>query len=217
MIAEDVVLGVDVARSADALGVDEIGVIPLDKGILSRLPVAGQLLAGMDADVPVRHVPIAEVIGQPHLRLVEVREIPRAGHVDQIALEAPGPPMIGAVDCWRPARTLLQLRSAVEATVVIGTKPACLVTNDDDRVAPDLMDMEIAGVGDVLVAAGELPDTAPHSGHLEISKGLTCISFKSYWIERRKGVFVNPQDIGHASSVSVQDHLIGWLRSIDFR
>ena len=110
VIGKDVVLHVVVTHDIGHLGVDIGGVIGLHEGLHRQFPIARQMLADMGGDIPTGQVPIGEMLrqnlkiigqrrglgievhhdhavpaghlhlGQPGLRMVDLREFEVAGY-----------------------------------------------------------------------------------------------------------------------------------------
>src|SRR4029453_9603763 len=60
--------------------------------------------------------------------------------------------------------------AAVQARVVVGPDRPVRLPDDDDRLPPDLVLDVVAGVGDLLLEAGDLPDPRPQLLHLELQE-----------------------------------------------
>ena len=69
--------------------------------------------------------------------------------------------MIGAAELVLAAVQRHQLAAAMQASIVVGADLACRGARDDEGFSDDLVDMIVARVGDILFAAGHLPDLRP--------------------------------------------------------
>ena len=98
-----------------------------------------------------------EVVGA----LVDVGEVPRRRHVGEVAGEVPGE----AVECAAQFRAatvvLLELATSVEAGIRERLDRPVGLAHDQIRLLGDLVDDVVAGLGDVVLSAGELPDSRP--------------------------------------------------------
>ena len=89
-------------------------------------------------------------------------------HLAQLPGEVPGPAVERAADLGEPAARALAERAApVAARVLEGAQLAVVASHDEDREVPDAVLVEVAGLGDVVERARELPDPRPQSLVLE--------------------------------------------------
>ena len=100
---------------------------------------------------------------QPEALVLDLREIPAAGDVAELALEAPGEAVEGTADPLEAARFVSQARPAVETGVVIGAQLTRLRAEHDEGVVGDVVDEGVARRGHVLDAPGDLPDPPPEA------------------------------------------------------
>ncbi len=102
-------------------------------------------------------------LGQSESLVLDLGEVPAAGHVAELALEVPGEAVEGAADPLEPARLVAQPRSAMEAGVVIGAQVPVARAQDDEGIVGEIVDEGIARRGHVLDPPGDLPDPPPES------------------------------------------------------
>ena len=101
---------------------------------------------------------------QPEFVGVDVGEVPLAREVDELAVERPRPSVERAAQFRAVAdrRRRLELRAAVQTRVVERLDAAVGTTHDHRGSIADVVDVVVAGLGDVLLAARPLPGARPH-------------------------------------------------------
>jgi hypothetical protein len=107
-------------------------------------------------------------LGERQVDPLQVLEVPRTRDVDELALQVPGEAVEGTAKLGDAARTLTQQSPAVQARVVEGANPVVIGPDDDQRGVRDLVDHTVAAVGDLLLAARDLPHALPHAGDLAV-------------------------------------------------
>src|SRR5690349_1645853 len=86
------------------------------------------------------------------------------------AVEPEAPAVETADDFLRLTAAGGQPSTAMRADIVEGADPAVLVAQDDDRLIGDLVGDILAGVRDLLLAAGHLPDPRPEVFRLQLGE-----------------------------------------------
>jgi hypothetical protein len=190
--AVDVVLGQRVGGRGQELGVDGHRVVRLDEGFERDLPVARHRPDDVGAEVALPQRPRREVRGevlevvverwrlgvdvdehepaprpdlglrQAERRLLDLREVPRRGDLEQAPVEVPAEPVVRAPEGLDVTRAGAELGAAVEARVVERRDRVRAGADDDERPVGDLVEDRVADLGDLLLTARHLPDVAPH-------------------------------------------------------
>lgn len=104
---------------------------------------------------------------ETEVRVLDLREVPLAGVVDELTVERPREPVERADESGDPTSLVAQRGPAVETRVEIGLDLRGCRAYDDQRVVGDVVDDVITDDRDVLFAAGDLPDLAPDVLDLE--------------------------------------------------
>jgi hypothetical protein len=103
---------------------------------------------------------------QRELRILDVPEVPARRHVLQLAVERPAEAMERAAQLRGAAVVFLQESSAMEAGIGIRLHVARGRAHHEERHARDVVAVVVAGLRDLLLAAGVLPDALPEELHL---------------------------------------------------
>jgi len=129
---------------------------------LRRILVEGPgVLVEVDEDETVPRGDLR--LGQTRrLRTVdELREVPRPGHVDEITLVVPLPPVERTHEGVDTTCVVCKAGAAVHACVVQGANFAILATDDDERFVGDVVDDVRPRLFELVLEAGELPGLHP--------------------------------------------------------
>ena len=192
IIAPEAIGGIGIARERQQLRVRNDGVPRLHERLGDDLPVGGDFLGHPDDSGAFLVAPAFEMLRQrrevflkarPALLLAQedvaapapdlglgqlqlfggqVLEIPRAGHAGKAAVLVPGKAVERALEAVGAAIVIAQLAPAVEADVVERAHAAVILPRDDPRAPGNLEHGVITGLGNILLARGELPDIGPH-------------------------------------------------------
>ena len=101
--------------------------------------------------------------------LAHAGEIPLAGDLFQRTVEAPAPAVIGAAELGCPLGVVLtQGAAAMQADVLVRVDGVVGIAHHQIRQMRDAIDDEIADIGDIVLAAGYLPDLLPDPLHFEV-------------------------------------------------
>ena len=99
----------------------------------------------------------------------QVGELVRVHHLGEPAVERVAPRVVAALHeaVGEAPGTGGEPGAAVEAGVVEGADRPVVAPDDEDRLVPDLVLDEVARLGELLLAARDLPDPAPQPVQLE--------------------------------------------------
>ena len=162
------------------VGTDHLGDVGLHVAVLEfpHLELLGQIAheiverlavrIGVDEYEPAPRGDLA--LGQHEVDVgafVDVREVPAGRNVGKRAVERPGEAVERAAQLGAVAVVVLESPSAVQAGIRVGLDRHVGLTNHDERHVGDFVHVVVAGSGDVLFSAGELPHTLPESFLLE--------------------------------------------------
>jgi hypothetical protein len=100
-------------------------------------------------------------LGQAQLFLGDAGEVGLVEDMAVLAVERPAPAMEGAGELGEVAAALGELGAAMEAGVEIGLDRARGGARHQDRLVAHLIFEIVAGIGDLLLAAGDLPGEGP--------------------------------------------------------
>ena len=125
---------------------------------------------------------------QREIGIVQVREIPAAGHRIDLAVELPAKAVERTAELRQVRRLRQQLATSVRAGVVVGAKRVRRGAHDDERLADDVVDLRVTDGRDVFLAAGHLPDARPQPLRLQIEERLRGVALRI----QRRGTEVTP-------------------------
>ena len=126
---------------------------------------------GVDEDQPSPTTDLR--LAQAVILLVDVREIPFTGNLLHRPVEIPAPAVEGAAQISRAAPIrFAQQTPPVQARIAIGLDVlrALAGSHDQEREMRDVVDIVVADVRDLVLVAGELPDTTPELLDLQVMK-----------------------------------------------
>jgi hypothetical protein len=141
--------------------------------------------------------------------VVDVLEIPPGRHAGQVAVEAPRKAVERAAELRALAGVVLQLSAAMQTRVVVGLDRVGAGTGHDERHGGDVVDDVAADVGDLLLAAGELPDPLPQALDLTLVPLARRVAILGHVFVAEEPRRLQTQHVGHLVGVGVEQVLIG--------
>ena len=157
-----------------------------------------RFLADEDIALPVRDLGI----GQVHVLIGQVREIPLARRLVERAVLVPGETVKRAGETARRVAVLgPQLAAPVQADVVHRAHGPIVLPHDQERPPGDLVNYVVARLGKVFLARGELPDIGPHLLALERGELFAGVAFGRDRIGAEVRIGFLGQEIGRGARV----------------
>ena len=154
---------------------------------------------------------IARHFGKAETVLLDMGEVPTAGDFPQGSVQMPGHAVERAAQellAAAAAAGVAELHAPVRAGVDERLQLPRLVPHDHHGVGADVIDMVVAGVGNMLLPAGPLPGAAPHALHLPVKERLGGVAGKGNVLVAEEGVGVLEQQRINAVRLPLH-HLLG--------